>query len=62
MLQEMMIKKKKFKTLTMEGALDPVLIKRPLESVEGVVGMKDKRGDICKAPRESIFELVSSTR
>lgn len=48
MLQEMMIKKKNFKTLTicMEGALEPVLIKRPLESVEGVVGMKHKKGDI----------------
>ena len=43
----LMIKKKNFKTLTMEGALEPVLIKRPLKAVEVVVGMmKDKRGDI----------------
>lgn len=42
----LMIKKKNFKTLTMEGALEPVLIKRPLKAVEVVVEMKDKRGDI----------------
>ena len=42
----LMIKKKNFKTLTMEGALEPLLIKRPLKAVEVVVEMKDKRGDI----------------
>ena len=42
----LMIKKKNFKTLTMEGALEPVLISRPLKAVEVAVGMKDKRGDI----------------
>ena len=38
-----MIKKKNFKTLTMEGALEPVLMKRPLKAVEVAVEMKDKR-------------------
>ena len=42
----LMIKKKNFKTLTMEGALKPVLIRRHLKAVEVAVGMKDKRGDI----------------
>ena len=42
----LMIKKKNFKTLTMEGALEPVLMKRPLKALEVAVGMKDKRGDI----------------
>ena len=42
----LMIQKKNFKTLTMEGALEPVLIRRPLKVVEVAVGTKDKRGDI----------------
>ena len=42
-LQEKMIKKKSFKTQTMEGALEPVLMKRPRIAVEVVVEMKDKR-------------------
>ena len=42
----LMIKKKNFKTLTIEGALELVLIRRPLKAVEVAVGMKDKRGDI----------------
>ena len=42
-LQEKMIKKKSFKTQTMEGALEPVLMKRPLKAVEVAVEMKDKR-------------------
>lgn len=45
-MKVLMIKKKNFKTLTMEGALEPVLISRPLKAVEVAVGMKDKRGDI----------------
>ena len=45
-MKGLMIKKKNFKNLTMEGALEPVLISRPLKAVEVTVGMKDKRGDI----------------
>ena len=45
-MKGLMIKKKNFKTLTMEGALEPVLMKRPLKALEVAVGMKDKRGDI----------------